>query len=70
MQNQSIKEIVNRSYYIKLSDPFQQKGLPRWLSGKESTCQCRRCKRHRFYPWVGKIPWRKKWQPSFVFLPG
>ena len=27
MQNQSIKEIVNRSYYIKLSDPFQQKGL-------------------------------------------
>ena len=28
-------------------------GLPRWQSGKESTCQCRR---HRFDPWVGKIP--------------
>ena len=42
-------------------------GLPRWLSGKESACQCRR---HRFNPWVGKIPWRRKWQPSPVFLPG
>ena len=31
-------------------------GLPRWLSGKESTCQRRRCKRRRFNPWVGKIP--------------
>ena len=42
-------------------------GLPRWLSGKESTCQCRRC---RFHPRVGKIPWSRKWQPSPVFLPG
>ena len=31
-------------------------GLPRWLSGKESTCQCRRHRRYRFNPWVGKIP--------------
>ena len=38
-----------------------------WFSGKESTCQCRR---HRFDPWVEKIPWRKKWQPIPVFLPG
>ena len=37
--------------------------FPRWLSGKESTCQCRRCRRHRFNPWVGKIPWKRKWQP-------
>ena len=42
-------------------------GLPRWFSGKESACQCRR---HRFNPWVGKIPWRMKWQPTPVFLPG
>ena len=35
-------------------------GLPRWLSSKESTCQWRRCKRHRFDPWVRKIPWRRK----------
>ena len=35
----------------------------------ESACQRRRCKRHGFDPWVGKIPWRKKWQPAPVFLP-
>ena len=41
--------------------------LPRWLSGKEPNCQCRRC---RFDPWVRKIPWRRKWQHTPVFLPG
>ena len=42
--------------------------LPKWLSGKESTCQCRRCKRHRFNPWVRKILWRE-WLSTPVFLP-
>ena len=32
--------------------------------------QCRRCRRPRFDPWVGKIPWRRKWQATPVFLPG
>ena len=41
--------------------------LPLWLSGKEPICQCRRC---GFDPWVGKIPWRRKWPPTPVFLPG
>ena len=27
-------------------------------------------RRRRFKPWVGKIPWRRKWQPTPVFLPG
>ena len=45
-------------------------GLPRWRRGKESTCQCRRCKRLRFDPWVRKIPWSRKQQPTPVFLPG
>ena len=36
-------------------------------NGKESACQCRRCE---FDSWVGKIPWRRKWQPTPVFLPG
>jgi len=27
-------------------------------------------KRCRFDPWVGKIPWRRKWQLTLVFLPG
>ena len=35
--------------------------LPSWLSGTESICQCGRC---RFDPWVGKIPRRRKWQPT------
>ena len=40
--------------------------------GKESTRQCRRYRRCRFNPWIGKTPphWRKKWQPTPVFLPG
>ena len=28
------------------------------------------CRRPGFYPWVGKIPWERKWQPTPVFLPG
>ena len=36
------------------------------LSGKEPACQCRRSKRQGFNPWVGKIPWRRKWQPTPV----
>ena len=45
-------------------------GLLRWFSGKEPARQCRRRKRCEFNPWAGKIPWRRKWQPTAVFLPG
>ena len=45
-------------------------GFPAYASGKESGCQCGRHKRHGFHPWVGKIPWRRAWQPIPVFLPG
>ena len=45
-----------------------QLGPPKWLSGKESACQCRRWKRRRLDPWVRKIPWRRKWQPAPVYL--
>jgi len=41
-------------------------GFPRWLSGKESACQCRR---RGFDSWVRKIPWRRKQQPTPIFLP-
>ena len=62
-------------YYMWPSDPAENFillskslsiwfGLPRWLSGKESACHCRRHKRCRFDPWVRKIPWRRKWQPT------
>ena len=38
--------------------------------GKGPAGQCRRCKRSEFNPWIGRIPWRRKWHPSLVFLPG
>ena len=31
---------------------------------------CLQCRRHKFNPWVGKIPWSRKWQLTPVFLPG
>ena len=46
---------------------YKHIGLPWWLSGTDSVCQCRR---HKFDPLVRKIPWRRKWQPTPVFLPG
>ena len=42
--------------------------LPRWLIGKESAWQCRRCRRLEFDPWVSKIPWGRKWQATLSFL--
>ena len=42
-------------------------GLPRWLNSKESACQAGDM---GSLPWVGKIPWRRKWQPTLVFLAG
>ena len=43
------------------------KRLPWWLSGKESACHCRT---RGFHPWVRKGTWKRKWQPTPVFLPG
>ena len=31
---------------------------------------CLQCRKPRFSPWVGKIPWTRKWQPTPVFMPG
>ena len=45
-------------------------GLLRWLRGKESACQCRKCRRCVFDPQVRKIPYSRKWQPALVFLLG
>ena len=49
--------------------PFQRT-IPRWLTDKESVCQRRTGRRHRFHPWVRKTLWRRKWHPTPVFLPG
>ena len=45
-------------------------GLPRWHSGEESACQCRRYKSWRFKPGVRKLPWSRKWQPPLGSLCG
>ena len=42
-----------------------KQGLTSW-----SLDTCKRHKRRRFNPWVGKIPWRREWQPTPVFLSG
>ena len=45
-------------------------GFPNRASGRESACEGKRRQRCRFHPWEGKIPWRRAWQPTPVFLPG
>ena len=51
--------------------PDRGGGLDKYLLiSKEPACQCRRYKRLGFDPWVRKIPWRRQWQPTPVFLPG
>ena len=45
-------------------------GFPGGPTGKEPACQHRRHKRSGFNPWVGKISWRRAWQPTPEFLPG
>ena len=46
-------------------ETYRRSGLPWRLSGEESSCQRRRC---GFDPWMGKIPWRRKWQPASRIL--
>ena len=65
-QKDSMTEICLGCQIFKMSYLYGW-GLPRWLKGRESACQGRRC---GFDLWVGKIPWRRKWQPTLVFLSG
>ena len=44
--------------------------FPDGARSKVPACQCRRCKRHGFDPWVRKIPWKRAWQPIPVFMTG
>ena len=43
-------------------------GFPNGSAVKDRL-QSRRHRRYRFDPWIRKIPWRRKWQPTLVFLP-
>ena len=53
--------------YMKYTIMWIDKGFPGGARGKESTCQCKRCERHGFDPWIRKIPWSRKRQPTVGF---
>ena len=38
--------------------------------GSDGKSVCLQCRKPGFDPWVGKILWRRKWQPTPVLLPG
>ena len=56
------------TFYFVLG--YSQLGFPWWLSSKESAYDAEDAECPRFDPWIGKIPWRGKWQPTPVFLSG
>ena len=58
--NSDIPEV----FWVLLFDLYE---IPRWLNGKEPACHGSRC---GLDPWVGKILWRRKWQPTSILLPG
>ena len=51
------------------SSPLDHQGSP-WNTVLTVPLKHLQFRRGRFYPWVGKIPWRRKWQPTLVFLLG
>ena len=70
-QVQTVRDSSVCNDFKDSSKPIKTPSAFYWgFSGKESACQHRRCKRHRFNPWLGKIPGRRKWQPTPLFLPG
>ena len=54
---------------FRLESLIPEWSFPGGASGREPTHQRQRCKGRGFDPWVGKIPCRRKWQPTPVFLP-
>ena len=56
--------------------PHKELNMTEWLSfisfpgGSDGKSACLQCGRPGFNPWVGKILWRRKWQPTPVLLPG
>ena len=55
-----LRPITSQWVHLKVNLKMRLSG---WLSGKESDCQCKRHKRLRFNPWVGKTPWSRKRHP-------
>ena len=66
---ESSTSVTHSSHIFRLII-YISEGFPGDTNGKEPACQCRRHVRHGFDPWVGKIPWRRAWQPTQAFLSG
>ena len=62
--------MIKKQVITNLKSVLEKSGFPSGASGKEPACQCRRHKRHGFDPWARKIPRRRAWQPTPVFLSG
>ena len=60
----SVQQVLT-SYQLICSSAYMR--LHKGLRGYRIRLQCRR---YGFDPWVGKIPWRRAWQPTPVFFPG
>ena len=57
-------------FKANLKKHIRKKDYTNGTSGERACLPAGRCERRRFNSWVGKIPWRRKWQPTPVFLPG
>ena len=76
LRDKLIDMIISQSHYFIPQLPhsiFTSKFVavfPGGACGKDPAWKYRRHKICEFNPWVGKIPWRREWQPTPVFLPG
>ena len=70
LEPKKVKSGTSSTFPFLFAMKWWDRGIPRWCSGKEYTCQSRRHKRCKFNPWVWMIPWSMSWQPTLVFLPG
>ena len=62
---------LNLQQLLEMNKQSVNVGLPGYgASDKEFACHAGDSKRCRFDAWVGKIPWRRKWQPAPLFLLG
>ena len=69
-ESQRFMPMFSFKSFTVLAHTFRSLGFPCGAGGKEPYCRCRRHKRCWFDPWVGKIPWRREWQPTPLFLLG
>ena len=69
MGTEAVLKLVRAN--VMSRDPHSKEPMaPRWLRGERLYLQHRRHRRHGFDTRVGKIPWRRAWQPTPIFLPG